>query len=418
MSDEPKTTEQPAVTPRSGAWKLVVAVAALALIGLVTWRVAFSKPDAPAGGGRRGGGDPDRAVPVTLTTVKREDVQLSADGLGAVTPLATVAVRPRVDGRLDQVSFKEGQTVKKGEVLAQIDPRPYRIRLDQAQATLARDSAAARNAMLNLDRLKGLRDQKLIPQQQVDDQQTLFDQAEAVMAIDRAQVESAKLDLEWSRVTSPIDGVTGVRQIDPGNLVRASDPTGLVLITQLDPISVLFTLPQDALPAVAQAMAAGPLTVEAYARDGTTLVATGTLTVIDNQINQTTATIRLKAEFPNANHALWPNAFVKTKLKLSKRTGVVTVPTPVVLRGPKGPFVYVVGADGKAAMRTIEIDSTEGPLTLIKSGLEEGEQVVLDGQNQLRPGSKVQTAGEKPKSADGGPKLGTRAARGDGQRPE
>ncbi len=373
--------------------RVVVSLVAVALIALVTWRVAFSKPDAPAGGGgRRGGADPDRAVPVTLSVVKKEDVQISADGLGAVTPLATVAVKSRVDGKLEQVLFKEGQPVKKGDPLAQIDPRPFRIQVDQASATLARDSAAARNAMLNLERLKGLRDQKLIPQQQVDDQQTLFDQAEAVMGIDRAQVDAAKLSLEWSRITAPIDGVTGVRQIDPGNLVRASDPTGLVLLTQLDPIAVLFTLPQDALPAVSQAMAEGPLTVEAFARDGTTLIATGTLTVIDNQINQTTATIRLKAEFPNAQHTLWPNAFVKTRLKLSKREGMLTLPTPAVLRGPKGPFVYVVGADNTAAVRPIVIDSTEGPLTLIASGLAEGDRVVSDGQSQLRPGSKVQPA--------------------------
>lgn len=373
--------------------RVVVSLVAVALIALVTWRVAFSRPDAPAGGGgRRGGADPDRAVPVTLSVVKKEDVQISADGLGAVTPLATVAVKSRVDGKLEQVLFKEGQPVKKGDPLAQIDPRPFRIQVDQASATLARDSAAARNAMLNLERLKGLRDQKLIPQQQVDDQQTLFDQAEAVMGIDRAQVDAAKLSLEWSRITAPIDGVTGVRQIDPGNLVRASDPTGLVLLTQLDPIAVLFTLPQDALPAVSQAMAEGPLTVEAFARDGTTLIATGTLTVIDNQINQTTATIRLKAEFPNAQHTLWPNAFVKTRLKLSKREGMLTLPTPAVLRGPKGPFVYVVGADNTAAVRPIVIDSTEGPLTLIASGLAEGDRVVSDGQSQLRPGSKVQPA--------------------------
>ena len=366
--------------------RVVVSLLAVALIALVTWRVAFSTPDAPAGGGgRRGGADPNRAVPVTLSVVKKEDVQISADGLGAVTPLATVAVKSRVDGKLDQVLFKEGQPVKKGDPLAQIDPRPFRIQVDQASATLARDSAAARNAMLNLERLKGLRDQKLIPQQQVDDQQTLFDQAEAVMGIDRAQVDAAKLSLEWSRITAPIDGVTGVRQIDPGNLVRASDPTGLVLLTQLDPIAVLFTLPQDALPAVSKAMADGPLTVEAFARDGTTLIATGTLTVIDNQINQTTATLRLKAEFANA--------FVKTRLKLSKREGVLTIPTQAVLRGPKGAFVYVVGEDNTAAVRAIAIDSTEGPLTLIASGLAEGDRVVSEGQSQLRPGSKVQTPG-------------------------
>ena len=305
--------------------------------------------------------------------------------------------------------------MKKGEVLAQIDPRPFRIQLDQAAATLARDSAQARNAALNLERFKGLREQKLVAQQQVDDQQTLADQAAAVVGIDRAQVENAKLMLEWSRVTSPIDGVTGVRQVDPGNLVHASDATGLVLITQLDPIAVVFTLPQDALPQVVKAMAEGPLTVEAFARDGTTLISTGTLMMIDNQINQTTATIRLKAQFDNASHRLWPNAFVKARLKLAKRPNMLVVPTPAVQRGPKGPFVYVVNSDDTAAVRSIEIEGTEGTLTMLKKGLEQGERVVLDGQNQLRPGSKVQVGAEAPRGAvsdagDGAAKGGDKRA--------
>lgn len=405
-AEQPDTVESAAASPpRRWPLRLVATVFALALISLVVWRVVFSKP--PEGSIK----DPNaRSVPVAITQVIKQDVQISVDGLGAVVPLATVAVRSRVDGKLDQVMFKEGQTVKKGDVLAQIDPRPFRIQLQQAVSTLARDSAQARNAMLNLERFKGLREQKLVPQQQVDDQQTLVDQAEAVMGIDRAQVDNATLLLEWSRVTSPIDGVTGVRQIDPGNLVRAGDATGLVLITQLDPIAVIFTLPQDALPQVSKAMSEGPLTAEAYARDGTTLIAAGTLMLIDNQINQTTATIRLKAQFDNADHQLWPNAFVKARLKLSKRPDMLVVPTPAVQRGPKGPFVYVVNADDTAAVRSIEIDGTEGPLTLLKKGLEEGERVVLDGQSQLRPGSKVQIAGDAPKGtvADAGdtPKWG------------
>jgi multidrug efflux system membrane fusion protein len=422
-AENPKRTstdQVPAVTGRKWPLRVFGVVFLAAIIGLVVWRLAFSAPPeaAAGGGGRRGGDGGGKPVPVTLTTVVKQDVQLTLDGLGAVVPLATVAVKARVDGKLEQVMFKEGQTVKKGDVLAQIDPRPFKIQLDQATSTLARDSAQARNAMLNLERFKGLREQKLVPQQQVDDQQTLVDQAEAVMGIDRAQVDSAKLSLEWARVTSPIDGVTGVRQIDPGNLVRAADATGLVLITQLDPIAVVFTLPQDALPEVSKAMSNGPLTVEAYARDGTTMIASGTLMLIDNQINQTTATIRLKAQFDNTSQTLWPNAFVKARLKLNKRTDLLTIPTPAVQRGPKGTFVYVVAADDTASVRPIELDGTEGTLTLIKSGLEAGERVVLDGQSQLRPGSKVQT-GEGRQAADGGePEAPAKKKWGGGKRAE
>jgi multidrug efflux system membrane fusion protein len=402
-------TDPAGAAPARRRRPLWLVLLALGLVGLGVWRFAFSKP--PEGSSKDAA---SRPVPVKVTVVVKQDVQTSVDGLGAVVPLASVAVKCRVDGKLDQVMFREGQTMKKGEVLAQIDPRPFRIQLDQAAATLARDSAQARNAALNLERFKGLREQKLVAQQQVDDQQTLADQAAAVVGIDRAQVESAKLMLEWSRVTSPIDGVTGVRQVDPGNLVHASDATGLVLITQLDPIAVVFTLPQDALPQVVKAMAEGPLTVEAFARDGTTLISTGTLMMIDNQINQTTATMRLKAQFENASHQLWPNAFVKARLKLAKRPNMLVVPTPAVQRGPKGPFVYVVNSDDTAAVRSIEIEGTEGTLTMLKKGLEQGERVVLDGQSQLRPGSKVQVGAEAPRGAVSG--AGNAAAKGGDKR--
>jgi multidrug efflux system membrane fusion protein len=374
----------------------------------LAWVVAVALGGGLACGVTSGGGGKDpnaRVVPVVVTAAQKQDVPIEFDGLGTVIPLATVTLKSRVDGRLDQVLFKEGQPVKKGDVLAQLDARPFHIQVDQANSTLARDAAQLRNAKLNLERYTGLLAQKLLPQQQVDDQRTLADQAEAVVGIDKAQLENAQLLLEWTRVVSPIDGVTGLRQVDPGNLVRASDPAGLVLITQLDPIAVLFTLPQDVLPQVAEAMEGGPLAVEAYGRDGVTLLASGTLLLIDNQINQSTATMRLKAEFANPKRALWPNQFVKARLKVGVRAGALVVPTPAVQRGPKGPFVYVIGADDTAAMKAIEVDDTEGPLTLVSKGLDPGEWVVTDGQNQLRPGAKVQVkpnegaAQRRPKAA-------------------
>lgn len=379
-----------------------VIAGAVALGSGLAWRLSSG-----AAGPDRGAKDPGaRVVPVVVTAAQRQDVPIEFDGLGTVVPLATVTLKSRVDGRLDQVLFKEGQVVKKGDVVAQLDARPFRIQVDQAQQTLARDAAQLRNAKLNLERYAGLLAQKLLPQQQVDDQRTLADQAEAVVGIDKAQLENAQLLLEWTRVVSPIDGVTGLRQVDPGNLVRAADPNGLVLITQLDPIAVLFTLPQDVLPQVAEAMERGPLGVEAYARDGVTLLASGTLLLIDNQINQSTATMRLKAEFTNPKRALWPNQFVKARLKVGVRQGALVVPTPSVQRGPKGPFVYVVGAEDTAAMKAIEVQATEGPLTLVSKGLDPGEWVVTDGQNQLRPGAKVQVKPNEqasPRGAKGSP---------------
>ncbi len=374
--------------PRSKA-RWILLVVGVAVAGGVGYRLVSNGQSSDSKGGGKGAAA-DRAIAVNVAPVEQRDVPISLDGLGSVIPLSTVTLKSRVDGRLDAVLFKEGQAVKAGEVVAQIDPRPFKIQLGQANATLARDSAQHRNAQANLERYQELFAKKLVAEQQVADQKALVDQAAGVVGIDRAQVEAARLQLEWTQVTSPIDGVTGIRQVDPGNLVHASDVNGLVVITQLDPIAVLFTLPQDALPQVSQAMADGPLEVEAYARDGTTLLATGQLSVIDNQINANTATLRLKAQFQNTRHLLWPNAFVKARLKVTTRTGALVVPTVAVQRGPKGAFVYLVGQDGTANVRAVQVDTTEGELTLVRGGLTAGEQVVVDGQSQLRPGAKVQ----------------------------
>ncbi len=334
-----------------------------------------------------------RAVPVVAQPVQLEDVPIVLDGLGNVVAYKTVAVRPQVDGRLDKVLFREGQEVHRGEVLAQIDPRPFQIQLHQAQGALARDTATLEGNQHNLDRYTSLRSQKLVADQQVDDQRATVGQYQGSVLVDQAQIESAKLSLDYARITSPIDGFTGVRLVDPGNFVHAADTTGIVVITQLDPIAVMFTLPEDDLPAVAEHLQAGPLSVEVYARDGETRLGTGQLELIDNQINQATATIRLKAVFPNPKHVLWPNLFVKARLHVETRKAALVVPNTVVQRGPRGVFAYVVKPDNTVEARPIEVELIQGELTILRSGLQAGEQVVVDGQNQLKPGAHVQLPG-------------------------
>jgi multidrug efflux system membrane fusion protein len=381
--------------PRRRLW--IVIVLALGAGAALWWRARESAPAPSAAAGR---GPEARPVTVVVTTAARRDVPVFLEGLGTVTANKTVTVRSRVEGQLQSVVFKEGQAVKQGTLLAQVDPRPFAIQLHTAQAALARDTAQLRGARINLDRYTQVRKEKLIAQQQVDDQQTQVDQLAAQVRADEAQVESARLQLDYARITSPIDGVTGVRLVDPGNVVHVNDPNGIVIVTQLDPIAVLFTLPQDELSTVAEQMAKGTLGVAALSRDGQSELARGQVQLIDNQINANTSTIRLKASFPNPDRKLWPNQFVKARLLLTTRRGVLTVPAVAVQRGPKGTFAYVVGPDQKAAMRPLEVQGTEGELALIGRGLEAGDQVVVDGQSQLRPGALVAVKG--PEGAGNG----------------
>ena len=343
----------------------------------------------PSSGGRGGAGWQSR-VPVVLATAERRDVPIYLEGLGSVVAYKTVNVHSLVDGRLVRVAFVEGSTVKKGDLLAEVDPRPFTIQLHQAEAALARDEAQLRGADRNLIRYAAVSAERLIPEQQTDDQRATVEGLRGTVAADRAQIESAKLNLSYARIVSPIDGVTGVRQVDQGNIVHPSDPNGIVVVTQIDPIAVLFTLPEDDLPRLARAQAKGHVPVEARSRDGEGApLAKGELALIDNQINQSTATLRGKAVFPNPEHALWPNQFVKTRLLVDERRGVIVIPSVAVQRGPKGPFVYVVSAGDAVAERAVQVDDIEGSEAIVTGGLEAGEKVVIEGQSQLRPGTKV-----------------------------
>jgi multidrug efflux system membrane fusion protein len=332
----------------------------------------------------------NRVTPVTTADVVQRDVPVWLEGLGNVAAFYTVTVKTLVDGRIDKVLFKEGQRVKKGDVLVQIDPRPFAIQLESAQAALARDQANLKNARLNLDRYRTLSQQNLIAVQQYTDQQASVDQLDAQVRADQATIDAARLNLDYARITSPIDGVTGVRLVDPGNVVHAADTGGLVVVTQLDPIAVFFTLPEDNLPEINEAAAGGAkLDVEALSRDGDKPLGKGTLTVIDNEINQQTATIRLKAIFDNPQSMLWPNQFVKARLHLQTRQNATVIPAAGVQHGPNGTFAYVVGPDATAEIKPIEVLATQGDVAVIKSGVAPGDHVVIEGQAQIRPGAHV-----------------------------
>lgn len=341
----------------------------------------------------------DRPVTVVLAEATTRDVPIYLDGLGTVTAYKTVNVRSQVDGRLDRVTFREGQAVKKGEVLAEVDPRPFQILLHQGEAALTRDKAQLDGAKRNLERYEAVGGQHLLPQQQIDDQKALVEQLTGTVMTDQASIENARLQLDYAKIKSPIDGVTGVRLIDPGNIVHAADANGIVVVTQMDPIAVLFTLPQDDLPTVAkQLKAEGPLQVEAQNRDGSQGLGMGQLELIDNQINQGTATMRLKAVFPNPDRALWPNQFVKARLRLTVRKAAVVIPAVAVQRGPQGAFVYVA-QDDRAEVRNVTVERIQGEDALIAQGLASGDKVVREGQSQLRPGAKLSVPG----AADKGP---------------
>jgi multidrug efflux system membrane fusion protein len=338
-----------------------------------------------------------QAVPVSVSTVERRDMPYYLTGLGSVTAFYTDNIKSRVDGELVTVNFKEGQFVNKGELLAVIDTRPYQVVLDQTQATLFRDQASLRDAKLNYERFKNLLQVSgAMSQQQVDTQASLVDQLEGTVRNDQAAVDNAKLNLIYCHITSPISGRVGLRLLDPGNMVHATDTNALLVITQLQPIAVLFTLPEDNLPEVAQHMAKGSLQVEAYNRDDQTKLDTGKLETIDNQIDQTTGTGRLKAVFDNKGNALWPNQFVNIRLLLEVRKDSTVIPAAAIQRGPQGTYVFVAKADNTADIRPVTVAFTQDNQSVIASGLSPSEMVVTDGQDKLQAGSKIEVR-QQPK---------------------
>jgi multidrug efflux system membrane fusion protein len=387
VAGRPPVTSPP-VNRRFPVTRVVLLVLLVAAIGATAWILRARSRASASAVAEAASSVANRVVPVLTAQVAQRDVPVWLDGLGNVSAFYSVTVKPQVDGRIDKVLFTEGQRVKKGDVLVQIDSRPFAIQLASTQAAFARDGANLKNARVNLERYKTLSQQNLIAVQQMTDQQASVDQLDAQVRADQTQIDAARLSLDYARITSPIDGVTGVRLVDPGNVVHPSDPGGLLVVAQLDPIAVLFTLPEDDLPSIIEAMSSRTLTVEALSRDGEKSLGDGKLSVIDNEINQATATIRLKAIFDNPKHLLWPNQFVKARLRLATRHGAIVVPAAAVQHGPQGTFVYVVG-DGAVTVRPITVDAIEGEIAVVSKGLQPLEQVVVDGQAQIRPGARV-----------------------------
>lgn len=375
---------------------------------------AESAPGKPQG---RRGFDPNRAIPVRVATAKSGDIELTITALGTVTARNTATVRPRVDGQLMRVAFREGQLVKAGDLLAEIDPRPFQVQLEQASGQLARDRALLANARLDLERYRGLLAKDSIARQQVDAQASLVQQYEGAVQTDQAQVDSARLQLVYARVTAPIPGRLGLRLVDTGNIVRAGDATGIVVITQTQPINVVFAVPAEHVATVAARLAGSePLRVEALDRDGGKVLASGKLTTLDNQIDPATGTVKLKAEFANADNALFPNQFVNARLRTETRQGATLVPAAAVQRGAQGSFVYVVDAESKVALKPVTVGPMQGDTVAIEKGVAVGEQLVVDGADKLRDGGRVEVVTDAGAARPPGGPAAANAGNGEGRR--
>ena len=350
--------------------------------------------------GRAGGTKTKRqpAVLVSVATVTHKDVPVYLNGLGTIQAYNTVTVRSQIDGQLLQVLFHEGQDVKKGDVLAKIDPRTYQAQLDQAIANKAKDEATLENARVDLKRYKSLGDD--ISAQTVDTQKATVKQLEATVAVDRAAIENDKALLSYTVITAPFDGRTGIRQVDAGNVIHSGDANGLVVITQLDPISIVFSLPQQNIEEINQQIAAQPGKLKIFAVDSANKVLQeGELVLVDNQIDQTTGTVRLKSTFKNDAHLLWPGGFINVRLLLNTRNNAVVVPTVAVQRGPSNNYVFVTKPDNTVEMRPVKTSMSEGLDSVIDEGLKDGEVVVIDGMQKLQDGSNITLPGAKDKDA-------------------
>ncbi|MGH8461479.1 MAG: MdtA/MuxA family multidrug efflux RND transporter periplasmic adaptor subunit [Stenotrophobium sp.] len=385
-SDQQKKTyaQTPIRKPRGRAWLLLIVL----LCAGVTWWLWSAHEKNMQAASKRGNG----AAPMTVDTAvaKSGDISLYLYGLGTVTPLSTVTVKPRVDGLLTRVLFREGQEVKAGDVLAEIDPRPFQVQLEQAQGQMARDSALLQTAQLDLQRYTTLFAQDSIAKQQLDTQASLVKQDEGAIKTDQAQIDNAKLQLVYAHVTAPASGRLGLRQVDPGNIVSTTDTNGIVIITQLKPITVVFSLPEDNLPEVlAQLRAHHTLAIDVYDRAQTVKLDSGTLSTVDNQIDPTTGSVKLKAAFANSAETLFPNQFVNVRMLLAVQHDATLVPGAAIQQGAVGAYVYVVKPDSTVTIRQVKTGAVEGENTAITSGLKVGETVVIDGVDKLHEGAKV-----------------------------
>jgi membrane fusion protein, multidrug efflux system len=414
---------------RRGANPFIAAFVVLILAGIAAWYFwpasSSSPPAADAGKGKGGGGkggagkggrfgaDPTRVQPVAAATARVGDMNIVQTGLGTATALRVVTVKPRVDGQLKSVDFTEGQLVRAGETIAHIDPVPFQVALSQVEGQLARDAAQLNNARLDLERYRKLLQQDSIAAQQVDAQEAQVRQLEGTVKVDQAQVDNARLNLSYTRITAPLTGRLGLRQVDAGNMVRGSDANGIAVITQVDPITVLFTIPQDSLPRVLARLRSGEKpAVEAWDREQKNLLARGTLITADNQIDVATGTVRLKAEFPNAEGKLYPNQFVNVRMVVDVRRGVVMIPSAGVQRGAQGTVVYLVKPDNTVTLRPVQVGPTEGLNTVIESGVAAGDRVITDGIDRIREGSRVEVTEAAP---TGMPVIAPPKTRGEGK---
>ncbi|WP_211470273.1 MdtA/MuxA family multidrug efflux RND transporter periplasmic adaptor subunit [Collimonas humicola] len=429
--DQP-SQRQPARLPnqRQGgfqrSWLWLVAVVVLALAAYLIWGRTHPAADAAAGkqdqagqaanGGAKGGGKGGKRgafagaggpLPVGVAAAKSGDINIYISGLGSVTPEATAVVKSRVDGQLMKLHFQEGQVVKAGALLAELDPRPYQVAVMQAEGQLAKDTALLKAAQIDLQRYRTLLAQDSIASQQVDTQAALVKQYEGTVKSDQGSLESARLQLTYSRVTAPIGGRLGLRQVDLGNVVHSSDANGIVIITQLQPITTVFSIPEDNIPSVMKQIQAGKkLPTDVWDRDQKNKLDSGHLLTIDNQVDSTTGTVKLKAETPNADYALFPSQFVNARMLLDTRKDAVVIPNAAIQRGAKGTFVYVVKPDHSVTIRQVTAGPTEGESTAIEQGIAIGETVVIDGIDKLKEGAKVEPV------VRGGPAAATASADG------
>lgn len=379
---------------------LAVIVAIILLVVFIRQRSAANTAKAAAAAASTR----DRAVPVGVAPVMARDVPVYLDGLGNVNALNTVTVKTRIDGQLLRFNVQEGQVVQAGAELALIDPAPSEAQLAQAEATRFKDAATLENARHDLQRFADLYKAGVIPQQQYNTQQSQVGVSEGTVKADDAQIQQARLNVAYCHIKSPLTGRVGIRAVDPGNMVHASDPNGLVVITQMQPIAALFTLPEDDLPAVTKNMRSGGFPVEAWSRDSTTKLATGRLLTIDNQIDPNTGTFRVKAVFDNNDNGLFPNQFVNARLQVDVRRHALTVPTAAIQHGSQGTYVYVVKPDKTVDMRPVQVAMAEGTTSVLASGVNEGDQVVTDGADKLQPKGKVEIGGAR--GGEGGTKGG------------